>query len=287
MHPPSPGVAFGCLELLGVVKRNQLTPSGVHSLSLSSVSSSIIYRTCLDLFWLEVQPNGLLAITVRGQQAAAAASPQEGLRTMLVDYIEVEQPPWLQLIPYGRRETLLQAPQSIRQVFVEAGLAYGDDEETVRFWDALAARARGLRDGILTEIGRRGERLTLQYEKTRTGVEPRWIALESSSDGYDVLSRVSMSDTRRMTIEVKTSERCANYASLHLTRNEWDTALASIAHRFYLWTLAPPRTRLAVLTVDQIKSHVPDDAGAGQWETLKVPFSAFGESFVDYIWQGE
>ena len=44
-------------------------------------------------------------------------------------------------------------------------------------------RARGLRDGVLTEIGRRGERLTLQYEQSRTGVEPKWIALESSAHG--------------------------------------------------------------------------------------------------------
>ena len=279
MQPLSPGIAFGCIELLGVVKRNQLTPGGVHSLSLGSVASSAIYRACLDLSWLEVQPDGLLGVTARGERAAAAASPQAGLRTMLVDFIEVEQPPWLQLVPYGRRETLLQAPPSIRQVFVEAGLAYGDDEDTVRFWDALAARARGLRDGVLTEIGRRGERLTLQYEQNRTGVEPKWIALESSSDGYDVLSRVSMSDNKRMTIEVKTSEQGTEFASFHLTRNEWVTALGSMAHRFHLWALAPSRSELAVLTVEQVGAHVPADSGAGAWETLRIPFSAFKEFF--------
>lgn len=279
MQPLSPGIAFGCIELLGVVKRNQLTPGGVHSLSLGSVSSAAIYRACLDLSWLEVQPDGLLSVTVRGERAAGATSPQSGLRTMLVDFIEVEQPPWLQLVPYGRRETLLQAPPGVRQVFVEAGLAYGDDDETVRFWDALAARARGLRDGVLTEIGRRGERLTLQYERTRTGAEPKWIALESASDGYDVLSRVSMSDTRRMTIEVKASERSTDFASFHLTRNEWETALASMCHRFHLWSLTVSGPLLAVLTVDQVAAHVPADAGAGLWETLNVPFSAFRESF--------
>ena len=176
------------------------------------------------------------------------ASPQAGLRAMLIDFIEIEQPPWLQLVPYGRRETLLQAPPSIRQVFVEAGLAYGDDEETVRFWDALAARARGLLDGALTEIGRRGERLTPQYERNRTDMEPKWIALESASDGYDVLLHVAKSDSRRMTIEVKTSERSTEFASFHLTRNEWSTALGSLAHRFHLWVLAPSRMELAVLT---------------------------------------
>lgn len=279
MQPLSPGIAFGCIELLGVVKRNQLTPGGVHSLSLGSVSSSAIYRACLDLSWIEVQPDGLLSVTVRGERAAEATSPQSGLRTMLVDFIDVEQPPWLQLVPYGRRETLLQAPPGVRQVFVEAGLAYGDDDETVRFWDALAARARGLRDGVLTEIGRRGERLTLQYERTRTGAEPKWIALESASDGYDVLSRVAMSDTRRLTIEVKASERGTDFASFHLTRNEWETALASLCHRFHLWALTAPDPLLAVLTVEQMAMHVPADSGSGLWETLKVPFSAFRESF--------
>lgn len=282
MQPLSPGIAFGCIELLGVVKRNQLTPGGVHSLSLGSVSSSAIYRACLDLSWIEVGPNGLLVVTARGEIAASVVSPQAGLRTMLVDFIEVEQPPWLQLVPYGRRETLLQAPPSIRQVFVEAGLAYGDDEETVRFWDGLAARARGLRDDVLTEIGRRGERLTLQHERNRTGVEPKWIAIESSSDGYDVLSRVSASDTRRMTIEVKASEQDTEYASFHLTRNEWQTAIGSMAHRFHLWALARAKDELAVLTVEQVGAHVPEDAGAGAWETLRVPFSAFKEFFREF-----
>jgi hypothetical protein len=201
---------------------------------------------------------------------------------MLVDFIEVEQPPWFQLVPYGRRETLLQAPPSIRQVFVEAGLAYGDDQDTVRFWDALAARARGLRDGVLTEIGRRGERLTLQYERNRTGVEPKWIALESSSDGYDVLSRVSMFDTKRMTIEVKTSEQGTEFASFHLTRNEWVTALDSMAHRFHLWALAGSRCQIAVLTIEQVMAHVPDHKGSGVWETLSIPFSVFKEFFNDF-----
>jgi len=110
VQPLSPGIAFGCIELLEVVKRNQLTPGGVHSLSLGSVASSTIYRTCIDLSWLEVQPDGLLAVTVRGERASSAAGPQAGLRTMLIDFIEIEQPPWLQLIPYGRRETVTPSP---------------------------------------------------------------------------------------------------------------------------------------------------------------------------------
>jgi len=279
LQPLSPGVAFGCIELLAVINRNELTPSGVHSLSLGSVSSSSIYQACHDLSWLEVREDGLLAVTDRGERAAQAGSPQAGLRVMLNDYIEIDQPPWLQLVPYGRRETLLQAPPSIRQVFVEAGLAYGDDDETVHFWDALAARARGMRDGVLTEIGRQGERHTLRYERNRTGFEPKWVALESSSDGYDVLSRNSMSDSRRLTIEVKASERRVEHASFYLTRNEWETATSSLSHQFHLWSLTPKAVLLAVVHVDEIDAHVAKDCGAGIWQSVLIPFQSFAGKF--------
>lgn len=83
-------------------------------------------------------------------------------------------------------------------------------------------------------------------------MEPKWIAIESSSDGYDVLSRMSASDNRRMTIEVKASEQDTEFASFHLTRNEWETAIGSVAHRFHLWALARAREELAVLTVEQV-----------------------------------
>lgn len=55
-----------------------------------------------------------------------------------------------------------------------------------------------------------------------------------------------------------------------------------MAHQFHLWTLASAGPQLAVLTIDQMKVHVPKDEGAGIWEVLKVPFSAFEGCFLDF-----
>lgn len=241
-RPLSPGVVFGCVELLGVVSRNSLTPGGVLSLSLGSVSPRDILDAAVDLRWLVVSGNGLLEIAPRGKSALSVPDDQMRLRQLILDYIDVQNPPWLQLASAGRRELLLQAPSGTRQVQVEAGLAYGGDPDTASFWDTLAARARGMRSALLTETGRVGERLSIAHEKARTGREPRWIALDSNVDGYDVLSHVSSEDQRRLTIEVKASTQAHLSGVFHLTRNEWSLAeesvnQESVNHVFHLWNL--------------------------------------------------
>lgn len=281
MIPLSPGVAFGCMELLNVACRNAVTPTGVLSLSLGSIPSRTIYEAAIGLQWLEVNADGLLGPTARGERALSQADDRVRLRSMLVDYIDLQRPAWLQLAPAGRRETLLQAPPGIRQIFVEAGLAYGEDDQTVAFWDGLAARARGVRDAAMSEVGRRGERLTIAHELMRTGFRPKWIALESSTDGYDVLSRLSGTDSRRLTIEVKASERPLPYAVFHLTRNEWETAETALCHRFHLWELSTPEPRLASLVIDDVRGHVPANQGQGSWEAVTIPFGAFADRFRD------
>ena len=78
----------------------------------------------------------------------------------LFDYIDAARPPWIQNASFGRSRVLSFAGSTIAQVFVEANLAHGTDDDVVAFWDALTARARGQKNDRLTEIGRQGERLT-------------------------------------------------------------------------------------------------------------------------------
>lgn len=278
-RPLSPGVAFGCAELLGAASRNALTPSGALSLPLSSVPARDVLDASFSLRWLEVSTEGILILTVRGERALSISDDRLRLRQLVLDHVEAETPPWLHLAPAGRRETLLHAPDGIRQVLVEAGLAYGDDIDAVSFWDGLAARARGTRDAALSEIGRRGERLTIARERERTGFWPKWVALDSSSDGYDVLSQLSAEDRRRLTIEVKATERQLPHAFFHLTRNEWETAEECLHHAFHLWDLSGSEPRLAVLTVPQVATHIPADIGEGSWESAAIPFRAFASQF--------
>jgi Domain of unknown function (DUF3883) len=278
-RPLSPGVAFGCTELLRAVSRNKITPAGVLSLALSSISAEDILGASLALRWLEVAVDGFLTLTAGGERALAVDDDRFRLRLLVLDHVETERPPWLYLASAGRRETLLQAPAGIRQVLVEAGLAYGDDDDAVAFWDGLAARARGTRDISLTETGRRGERLTIARERERTGRPQKWIALDSSSDGYDVLSQLSSEDRRRLTIEVKASERSLSYANFHLTRNEWDRAQDFLHHEFHLWDLSAAEPCLAIVSVLQMADHVSLDNGEGIWESVAIPFRAFAAHF--------
>ncbi len=279
-RPLSPSVAFGCVELLGIVARNAVTAGGVQSLALGPVSAQDVLKAAIDLSWVTLVPEtGLLAPTPKGARALAAPDDYVRLRILVLDYIDAANPPWVQLATAGRREVLLQAPKGLCQVLVDARLAYGDDQDTVTFWDTLAARARGMRNAALTETGRIGERLTLAYERHRTGREPKWVALDSNADGYDVLSRVSDADQRRLTIEVKASSQRALTGSFHVTRNEWNLAVESLNHTFHLWDVSGLPPRLAVLEIDQLEKHIPENQGSGSWESAMIPFASFAPSF--------
>lgn len=278
-RPLSPGVAFGCIELLGAVSRQAVTVFGAESLALGSVSSKDILHAAVELRWIEPSADGLLVTTVKGTRALSAPDNAAKLQLLVLDYIDASDPPWTQLATHGRREVLLQAPKGVSQVLVEAGLAYSCDSDTVAFWDALAARARGIRAASLSETGRTGERLSIEVERQRTGQEPKWIALDSNADGYDVLSRVSMEDTRRLTIEVKTSAQGLS-GLLHLTRNEWNLATESLNHVFHLWDIRSVPPRLAVLDTETFALHVPVDQGSGEWESAAIPFFAFEPHFA-------
>ena len=113
-----------------------------------------------------------------------------------------------------------------------------------------------MRSAALTEIGREGERLTLEHEKVRTGHQPKWVSIDDNADGYDVLSVVEMSDPRPLSIEVKTSTMGVS-GSFHLTRNEWETSDEAECHLFHLWTLVrDTRPMLAIVPPQEMqKAH--------------------------------
>ena len=149
-----------------------------------------------------------------------------------------------------------------------------------RFGMNLAARARGKTSARLNDIGRVGERLTLQYEHTRTGRNPRWVAIDNNADGYDILSVVGPEDLELLSIEVKTTT-LGQRGSFFLTRNEWDRAIESAAHVFHLWNLiAPQQPVLSVVSREQMSGHVPNDSGDGTWEQVEIPYRSFSNTVV-------
>lgn len=264
---------------MSAASRYNLKPENALSLQIASVATQDVLNASLFLKWIEINNEGFLSLTARGENILRAGDDLHKLRLLVIDYVEIDKPSWLQLAPSGRLETLLQAPSGIKQIIVEAGLAYGLDPDTISFWDALAARARGSRDVSLSEIGRRGERLTIEWELERTGSTPKWVAVDSSAAGYDVLSQISDTDRRRLTIEVKASTRPPTHAKFHLTRNEWDAAQDCLFHTFHIWDLSATPPMLAVLSLEQMSAHIPTDAGQGLWELAEISFRAFEGEF--------
>jgi len=275
----SPGVAHGCFELLELLEQTPMPLGAAKTLGkLGVVSAERVTRCALLLGWVEVNEVGLLAPTLRGQTIRGMPRTEERLRNALLDLVQATDPPWVQGARFGRRHVLEYSPPEISQVCREAGLATGSSNDVVAFWDQLAARARGLHDVRLNETGRKGERLTLQYEEARTGRRPQWVALESNAEGYDVLSQISASDTARLCIEVKASTLGLG-GQFHLSRNEWDTAVTLLRFVMHLWDVSVPTPRLAVVDVSQLAEHIPNDVGDGRWQRVCLPFSSFAHLF--------
>lgn len=275
----SPGIANACIELVDILSTNRLSAIGVGSMGkLGVVDATTAFNTAKEVRWVDVDAEGWLIPLPAGFSALRESSYENRLRRLISDFIDAFSPAWVQLATSGRRKVLMFAGSEIAQVFSEAGLAYGDGPDVVVFWDLLAARARGLRNAKLLDIGRQGERLTINFERSRTGKSPKWISLDSNDDGYDVLSIVGGSNFSPMPIEVKATS--VKGGAFHVTRNEWERANESKNYLFHLWNISSS-AQLAIISGKEMTAHVPNDQGRGEWESFRVPFSAFKEAFFE------
>jgi len=278
----SPGLVQGAIELLELSVRRKLTFVGVISSikSLGNMPVPLVCEVSQLLDWISVDKDGCIQATGAGQRVLASSSYQLRLRQTILDYMEVEKPAWLQSVTYGRKRVLKFIGPHLEQVFSEAGLVDGVDADVISFWDVLAAAARGRKNDQATAIGRRGERLSFEFEARRTGRRPIWISIDNNADGYDVLSVVDRNDTRKLSIEVKTSTMGLS-GSMHITRNEWDRAMEAENHRFHLWSLKDGESpKLANLVPEQLAVHVPIDIGTGHWVSVEIPFEAFARELA-------
>lgn len=231
--------------------------------------------------------DGAVSFTEAGTEIAGmfngTAIGRELWRKILELYISVCQPVWAKRIPYGRMEAYLFMNEEEQRCFVEAGLSSGQEDDVLSWWDALAGTQRLRKNAVLDDIGRRGERMTMAFEEKRTGVKPDWRSIETNCCGYDILSQRSREDASHLLIEVKSSSQPLETAWAILSRHEWD--LASLPNNrerylFYIWKLGASENQLAVITVEEMRRHIPLDHACGAWETVRIPFTAFSGKFA-------
>ena len=201
-------------------------------------------------------------------------------RELLWLFIETCKPSWVKRMKggiKGTKEAIRSA--NMTQVFRDLGLFRVIDElsdEAIEWWQRATSFSRGISEDLLVETGNRGERLTIKFELNRTGSKPIYMAIDSSSHGFDVKSQLSKDDQTPLMIEVKTSEWPYFSAHLHLTRNEYRVCLENPENYvFHLWDLSSEVARLLVVKPNEMSQNVPSDSGQGQWESVKIPFSTF------------
>lgn len=277
----SAGIAYASFELLEIVVARR--PVSFKDLgwalgNIGPIPTAKVLENALGMGWVGHDDDGAAVPTASGEKLLAIGAPAGRLRQAILDYIDIEEPFWLQTANFGRAKLLRFAGPAIGQVFLEAGLTGGCSDDVVEFWDALAARARGQKNDRLLAIGRDGERLTIAREKARTGRTPKWVSLDSNEDGYDVLSTVGREDSRQLSIEVKATT-IGITGSFHLTANEWDRAVSFPCHTFHLWDLTRSEPSLAVLSCLDVEPHIPINQGHGNWESVEIPIAAFSERF--------
>lgn len=222
--------------------------------------------------WAKVNQQGLIELTERGQNISASEY-EAALLIQLEDLILNFNPTWASLLIKGRTEAKNFLPPDALQCFKECGLFGELTDELIKFWDKLSLAYRNYSQTRMTEIGRTGEKLSFDYELTRTGKSPLWQAVESNLAGFDLLSIVDTTNSQKLKIEVKTTTSSIPFAKFHITKNEWDTALASINYVFHLWHIEKTPI-LYTVSINKINEHIPTDKGDGDWELVEIPFES-------------
>ena len=104
----SPGVASSCFELLDILQRHRLSFGGVcASLGRIGVTTAERAMLCAQSFgWAVTNEEGLVILSASGERLMKLPTISLRLRQALLDYIDVEKPPWLQNASFGRQKVL-------------------------------------------------------------------------------------------------------------------------------------------------------------------------------------
>lgn len=277
--------------LLAMVRIQSLKCTHLDKLSSGRITYGIRLADAISfaqkLGWLNVEKQEV-SFTKKGEYILTQFDGRnvsgELWRKILQEYIYTWKPIWINRIPYGRREAYYFMSPDEKRCFEDAGLMETDPEsEIVEWWDTIAEYVRSSRNLYLDKTGRVGERLTMKYEKMRTGKEPRWISFESNLAGYDI---ISCKDTdvpdEQLLIEVKCSEQLMSGATMIISRYEWETATTqhkNSTYCFYLWLVGEQRM-FASVSVGDVEPHIPKEAGLGTWKSVEIPFNVFEKRFV-------
>lgn len=249
-----------------------------HPGSSSSDAVAVIQRTNSDAAGLDYVGGSALLDVI--QIELSDKGRRFDLRFVISRLIQLAQPWWLRLVPYGREQVKAVLNQNQIQCLREASLFDAvPSSEVVAWWDDLSASMRGVIDAERMLQAREAERRSLQYERDRLQslgltLEPQWVSLEDNTLGYDIKSYDVRDDkvVGRL-IEVKSTAA----DSIFITRNEWrNAASAASNYCFHVWKI--PGDRVLVYPVEAVRPCIPIDQGAGEWQNVRVTLGALEQA---------
>ena len=131
----SPGIAYSCFELLEIISKKLITFSELRSsfTRIGIFTAEEIVEICQNLRWLQVNEKGYVIVTSSGQHLMSFTSYEHRFRQILLDYIDLEGPFWVQNAAFGRKKLLSFVNLGVAQVFLEAGLVDGVSVDVIAF----------------------------------------------------------------------------------------------------------------------------------------------------------
>jgi hypothetical protein len=272
----SVGILYSAQDLLRFIKENPKVVSNFSEVfkSFDNVASAkAVFEICQKCEWIRLDVDGYLELTEKSEDILNTTSVEKTLRIQIQHLIESYKPTWIPLLTRGRSEALKYLPIDVIQCLREAELTTSYSDDVILWWDKIGKISRRTGKDEKIDVSRRGEKMSIDYERARTRKEPRWQGFESNFSGYDILSIVDSKNTSPLNIEVKTSNSTWEVASFYITKNEWAVAKSSLNYLFHLWALVP-KNNLYIISVATVEKHIPINKGDGTWESVEIPFSA-------------
>lgn len=272
----SVGMLYSAQELLRFLSLNPriVSPFSDSLKAFDNIASAkVVFEICQKCEWVRINIDGYLELTTKADDILVDASAEKILRIQIQHLIEAYKPTWIPLLTRGRSEALIHLPVDVVQCLREADLTTSYSEDVILWWDKIGKISRRTGKDEKIDVGRRGEKLSIDYERDRTQKEPKWKGFENNFTGYDVLSILNIKNTIPLNIEVKTSNSTWEVASFYISKNEWAVAESSPNYIFHLWVLVP-KNKLYIVSTDVVRSHIPINNGKGTWDAVEIPFSA-------------
>lgn len=216
-----------------------------------------------------------LGATVGWDAFCVEGSRQHRLRETLGELLRRMRPHWAVASFRGRRRVVDSLSVDQVQCLEVAGLLSSPPtDDVVAWWDRIGRFFRGLYEQNRAEVGRAGERLTLEHEKSRLRAEniskqPTRVSIDDEWKGYDVLSYRRRIDGSIVEVQIEVKASRYSPAEVYLTRPEWDYGQEHVdTYFFYVWNLDSEELR--EITALEVGLDIPADGASGEWQSLRV-----------------